>query len=192
MASRQQNREEEEEVDVENQQEEEEEEEDTYLPLSKLEGQSGIQAADIKKLQEQGLNTVQAVAFSTKKTLCSIKGISEQKAEKLLAEAKKLVPMGFTTAADFNKQRSEIIQITTGSKEFDKLLDGGIETGSITEIFGEPIGGHIMAHASTTRLSLRKGKGEMRIAKVYDSPCLAESECPFGIYGDGISDYKEQ
>ena len=29
------------------------------------------------------------------------------------------------------------LQITTGSKELDKLLNGGIETGSITEIFGE-------------------------------------------------------
>lgn len=29
----------------------------------------------------------------------------------------------------------------------------------------KPIGGHVMAHASTTRLSLRKGKGETRICK---------------------------
>ena len=27
--------------------------------------------------------------------------------------------------------------LTTGSKELDKLLGGGIETGSITEVFGE-------------------------------------------------------
>ncbi|MFN9955807.1 MAG: hypothetical protein ACK55I_22130 [bacterium] len=26
-------------------------------------------------------------------------------------------------------------------------------------------GGHILAHASTTRISLRKGRGELRIAK---------------------------
>lgn len=37
----------------------------------------------------------------------------------------------------------------------------------------KPIGGHIMAHASTTRLSLRKGRGESRVAKIYDSPCIA-------------------
>ena len=52
-------------------------------------------------------------------------------------ESGKLVPMGFTTATDFHMKRSEIVQITTGSKELDKLLGGGIETGSITEIFGE-------------------------------------------------------
>ena len=40
-------------------------------------------------------------------------------------EAQKLVPMGFTTATQFHQQRSEIIQVTTGSKELDKLLQGG-------------------------------------------------------------------
>jgi DNA repair protein RAD51 len=52
-------------------------------------------------------------------------------------EAYKLIPMGFTTASEFHIKRSEIIQLTTGSKELDKLLQGGIETGSITELFGE-------------------------------------------------------
>jgi DNA repair protein RAD51 len=33
-----------------------------------------------------------------------------------------------------------------------------------------------MAHASTTRLNLRKGRGESRVVKIYDSPCLPESE----------------
>ena len=45
--------------------------------------------------------------------------------------------MGFTTASEFHQKRSEIVQITTGSQELDKLLGGGIETGAITEMFGE-------------------------------------------------------
>lgn len=45
--------------------------------------------------------------------------------------------MGFTTATEFHQRRSELIQITTGSSELDKLLGGGLETGSITELFGE-------------------------------------------------------
>jgi len=55
----------------------------------------------------------------------------------------------------------------------------------------KPIGGNIMAHASTTRLSLRKGRGESRICKVYDSPCLPENEAIFAIYADGIGDPKD-
>jgi DNA repair protein RAD51 len=55
----------------------------------------------------------------------------------------------------------------------------------------KPIGGNIMAHASTTRLSLRKGRGETRICKIYDSPCLPESEAMFAINADGIGDAKD-
>lgn len=330
------------------QQVEEAEESFGPLPLRQLEA-NGIGAADIKKLEEAGYFTVEAVAYAPKKNLLAIKGISEAKADKILAESAKLVPMGFTTATEFHQKRSEIIQITTGSKELDKLLAGGIETGSITEIFGEfrtgktqlthtlavtcqlpidmgggegkalyidsegtfrperllavaeryglsgsdvldnvayaraynsdhqsqlliqaaammsesryallivdsatslyrtdysgrgelsarqmhlarflrmllrladefgvavvitnqvvaqvdgaaamfsadpkkPIGGNIIAHASTTRLYLRKGRGETRICKIYDSPCLPEGEATFAINADGIGDSKD-
>ncbi|XP_055850857.1 DNA repair protein RAD51 homolog 1 [Episyrphus balteatus] len=316
--------------------------------IKSLEG-NGITSSDIKKLEEAGYFTVESVAFAPKKALICIKGISEAKADKLLAEASKLVPMGFTTATVYFQKRSEIIMLTTGSKELDKLLGGGIETGSITEMFGEfrsgktqlchtlavtcqlpvsqnggegkclyidtegtfrperlaavaeryklvrdevfdnvacarayntdhqtnllqvaaammvesryallivdsatalyrtdyvgrgelanrqmhlgrflrlllrladefgvavvitnqvvaqvdggtsmfaadpkkPIGGNIIAHASTTRLYLRKGRGDTRICKIYDSPCLPESEAMFTIQGDGIGDVQE-
>ncbi|XP_078286503.1 meiotic recombination protein DMC1/LIM15 homolog isoform X2 [Rhinoraja longicauda] len=55
----------------------------------------------------------------------------------------------------------------------------------------KPIGGHILAHASTTRISLRKGRGELRIAKIYDSPDLPENEATFAITAGGINDAKE-
>ena len=52
----------------------------------------------------------------------------------------------------------------------------------------KPIGGHIMAHASTTRLYLKKSKGENRVCRIYDSPNLPESEAIFSINNDGIND----
>jgi len=55
----------------------------------------------------------------------------------------------------------------------------------------KPIGGNIMAHASTTRLSLRKGRGESRICKIYDSPSLPEADCVFALTKGGISDYND-
>ena len=64
------------------------------------------------------------MAYTPKKTLLAVKGISEAKADKILNEVIKLVPMGFTTATEFHQKRSEIIQVTTGSKELDKLLQG--------------------------------------------------------------------
>lgn len=55
----------------------------------------------------------------------------------------------------------------------------------------KPIGGNILAHASTTRIYLRKGRGETRVAKIYDSPDLPESEATFAITNGGINDAKD-
>lgn len=52
----------------------------------------------------------------------------------------------------------------------------------------KPIGGHILAHASTTRLYLRKGKGAERVAKIYDSPSLPEAEATYELSDTGIID----
>ncbi|KAF7488156.1 Endoplasmic reticulum-Golgi intermediate compartment protein 2 [Sarcoptes scabiei] len=55
----------------------------------------------------------------------------------------------------------------------------------------KPIGGHVLAHASTVRLQLKKGRGENRIVKVYDSPDLPENEATFSITDGGIADAKD-
>lgn len=55
----------------------------------------------------------------------------------------------------------------------------------------KPVGGHILAHASTTRLSLRKGRGDQRVCKVFDSPSLPEVECIYSISEQGIVDAAE-
>jgi DNA repair protein RadA len=57
--------------------------------------------------------------------------------------------------------------------------------------FGDPtaaIGGHIVAHASTFRMYLRKGKKNTRVAKLIDSPNLPEGEAGFVVETDKISD----
>lgn len=45
--------------------------------------------------------------------------------------------MGFTTATVVQAMHQEKIKITSGVKDFDEILDGGMETGSITEMYGE-------------------------------------------------------
>ena len=40
----------------------------------------------------------------------------------------------------------------------------------------KPIGGHVLAHASATRLYLRKGRAETRVCKIWDSPDVPEAE----------------
>jgi len=52
----------------------------------------------------------------------------------------------------------------------------------------KPIGGHILAHTATFRIYLRKSKGEKRIARLVDSPCLPEGEAVFSITEEGVRD----
>ncbi len=57
--------------------------------------------------------------------------------------------------------------------------------------FGDPTrpaGGNILAHASTHRVMLRKASGGIRVAKVFDSPYLQESEAYFQITEKGVED----
>lgn len=60
------------------------------LLVSKL-TEAGIHVNDIKKLTSAGLHTVEAVAFTPKKHLVTIKGISDQKADKILEEGRQPV-----------------------------------------------------------------------------------------------------
>lgn len=132
-------------------------------PLSALEGMSGLTSRDIKLFVDGGYNTVESIAYAPRKALELIKGISEQKATRIQAEANKLVPMGFTTATEMHQRRSELICITTGSKALDTLLAGGVETGSITELFGEfRTGKSQLCHtlAVTCQLPFDMGGGE--------------------------------
>ena len=54
-----------------------------------------------------------------------------------------------------------------------------------------PIGGNIIAHASQTRLFLKKGRGDTRICKIYDSPNLPEGDATFSITEGGVNDPRE-
>ncbi|CAL9231053.1 DNA repair protein RAD51 homolog 1 [Arabidopsis lyrata subsp. lyrata] len=329
------------------QQQDDEEIQHGPFPVEQLQA-AGIASVDVKKLRDAGLCTVEGVAYTPRKDLLQIKGISDAKVDKIVEAASKLVPLGFTSASQLHAQRQEIIQITSGSRELDKVLEGGIETGSITELYGEfrsgktqlchtlcvtcqlpmdqgggegkamyidaegtfrpqrllqiadrfglngadvlenvayarayntdhqsrllleaasmmietrfalmivdsatalyrtdfsgrgelsarqmhlakflrslqkladefgvavvitnqvvaqvdgsalfagpqfkPIGGNIMAHATTTRLALRKGRAEERICKVISSPCLPEAEARFQISTEGVTDCKD-
>jgi len=60
-------------------------------------------------------------------------------------------------------------------------------------MFGDPttpIGGNIVAHASTYRIYLRRGKQDTRVAKLIDSPNLPDNATSFMVASDGLKDVK--
>eukprot|EP01147_Barroeca_monosierra_P010965 gene10965-3037_t len=113
-------------------------EEDDFNMIEKLQG-AGIGMTDITKLKGAGFFTVKSIILIHPKKLKEIKGFSEAKVEKVLEAAKKLTLGGspFITAANYLEARQQVFYITTGAKELDDLLGGGIESQQITEIHGE-------------------------------------------------------
>lgn len=125
--------------------------------------QVGIGATEIKKLSEAGYQTVESVAYTASKQLKSVKGLSEAKVDKIKSAASQLVPTGFTTATMIEQQRRETIYVSTGSSQLDGILGGGMETGTITEIYGEYRTGKTqLCHTLciTSQLPIEQGGGE--------------------------------
>jgi len=61
-------------------------------------------------------------------------------------------------------------------------------------MFGDPttpVGGNILAHASTYRIYFRRGKAGSRVAKMVDAPSLPENETAFFLTEKGIKDEEE-
>jgi hypothetical protein len=110
----------------------------TYRLIEDLQS-LGINVSDIKKLQDAGLSTIGGILQTTTKDLLSIRGLSDAKIEKIRDAARKLDCRGnqFKTGNEVKERRKMVIKLTTGSKALDAILGGGLETGSITELFGE-------------------------------------------------------
>ncbi|OAD78152.1 hypothetical protein PHYBLDRAFT_200796 [Phycomyces blakesleeanus NRRL 1555(-)] len=117
--------------------EDETEDEDDKLFYTEIEElqSGGINMADINKLKHSGICTVRGVQMMTRKSLMRIKGLSEAKVDKIKDAAQKA--SGFVSATEVSNQRSKVLRISTGSKQFDTLIGGGVQTMSITEVFGE-------------------------------------------------------
>jgi DNA repair protein RAD51 len=130
---------------------------------------------DTQKLHDAGFCSVESISHSSLRKLQEVKGISEQKAQKLKEAANKIVPQGFTTAAQELERRQDIVSLSTGSAALDELLQGGIETGSLTEIFGEFRSGKTqLCHTLcvTCQLPISQGGGEGKAMYIDTEGCF--------------------
>lgn len=142
--------------------------EDNSMPL-KLEVlmPHGVTKKELDLLREHGIYTVERLYFTPLKDIIAIKGMSEQKAERLKKICETLIPKGFCYARQYYEARQRVIRFTTGSKKLDTLLKGGIETGSVTELSGEyRTGKSQLCHtiAVTCQLPLSQGGAEGKCA----------------------------
>ncbi|MBN2067444.1 MAG: DNA repair and recombination protein RadA, partial [Candidatus Diapherotrites archaeon] len=97
----------------------------------------GIGQQASEKLIAAGYKTLEAMAVASPMELIEIAGLGQATADKAIKAARDALEMGFETAEQLAKKRELVGRITTGSKEFDALIGGGVETQSITECYGK-------------------------------------------------------
>ncbi len=101
-----------------------------------LEDLPGVGPATAQKLRDMGFHTVESLAMATARGL-EPAGISEKKALAIIGTARSSINVSFIRADELLKMRQNVLRLTSGSKVVDRLIDGGLETQTITEFYGE-------------------------------------------------------
>lgn len=128
----------------------------------------GVGPATIEKLEAVGYTDLMSIAVATPGQIVEATGIGAPTAKKLIAIARSSLQMGFESGDELLKKRESIIRIATPSKEMNKLLGGGFETGAIIECFGAYGSSKTqIAHQLAVSVQLPKDKGGASGIAVY-------------------------
>jgi len=101
----------------------------------------GVGPQGAEKLYKANYKTLESIAIASPMELIEIAGLGDKTAEKAIKAARDALEMGFESAEKICKRREMIGKISTGSQELDDLLGGGVETQSITEVYGKMASG---------------------------------------------------
>ena len=94
-------------------------------------------------LKEAGFRSIKDLVIRGPTDIAEATGIAIEKCTLLCNRAREILEeigvldKPFTTANEIYHKRKSEYRISTGSKNLDELLDGGIETRAITELYGE-------------------------------------------------------
>ena len=95
----------------------------------------GPQAAE--RLFAAGYKTIESIAVASPMELIEVATLGELTAQKAIKAARDAMQMGFESADKMAERRKLVGKISTGSKDVDALIGGGVETQSITEVYGK-------------------------------------------------------
>jgi len=128
----------------------------------------GISSTILKKLREMGITTVEALAAANAQELSQNLAIPLQTVQRLISQARSALGLGLKTALEIKKERMSLPKITTGSRNLDTLLGGGIEIKTITEFFGEFGSGKTqICHQLAVNVQLPPEKGGLSKRAIY-------------------------
>ncbi|PSP29410.1 DNA repair and recombination protein RadA [Halobacteriales archaeon QH_2_65_14] len=98
----------------------------------------GVGPATAQKLEENGFDDYQGIAVASPGELSNTADIGESSAADIINAAREAADIGgFESGAAVLERREQIGKLTWGVEEVDELLGGGVETQSITEVYGE-------------------------------------------------------
>lgn len=131
------------------------------MAIKLLEDLPGVGPATAEKLREAGFNSIEAVAVASPGELVSAAEVGESTAAKIIAGAREAADIGgFETGDEILERRKHVGKVTTGSKSFDDLLGGGMETQSMVELYGEFGSGKTqVAHQMAVNIQLPEEMG---------------------------------
>jgi len=147
--------------------EEEEEAQSAEQKYERLEDLPGVGPATAQKLRELGFNTVESLATATIREL-EPAGIGEKKALDVISAARSTLSLSFIRADELLKMRANVLRLTSGSKAIDEILGGGLETQTITEIYGEYGSGKSqLCHQMCVNVQLPVERGGLNSCALY-------------------------
>jgi len=128
----------------------------------------GVTPTIAEKLEAAGYITPWAIVVARVDELAEKAGIPQPTAEKIIQNARRLLGVTFKTAKEIKIERMNVKKITTGSKNLDDLLGGGVETRTITEFYGEyGTGKTQICHQLAVNVQLPPEKGGLAGKAVY-------------------------
>lgn len=109
----------------------------------RLDSLDGVGPVTTKKLMDAGIHSIMDLVVRGPVDVSEVTGMDRETAEKIVTKARQtlieqgLITKDFVTATEIYKRRQDIGKITTATQCLDQLLDGGIETQALTEVYGE-------------------------------------------------------
>ncbi|MGQ0771706.1 MAG: DNA repair and recombination protein RadA [Nitrososphaerota archaeon] len=109
----------------------------------RLDSLDGVGPVTTKKLTDAGIHNIMDLIIRGPVDVADVTGMDKETAEKIVTKARQvlveqgLITKDFVTATEIYKRRQDIGKISTATQCLDQLLDGGVETQALTEVYGE-------------------------------------------------------
>jgi len=155
------------------------------LKITDLEDLPGIGEVSAEKLRRAGYD-IEKIAASSPHELDEIAEIGVETAKRTIAAARDSLEMGYETADKIMERRKAVGRITTGSKELDALLGGGVETMAITECYGKFSSGKCVS-SDTALLYFEGNMAKLEpISQVWEKHHGSEVELDGGLSSEAV------